>query len=103
MESNEQSSTNQPETLNLQSEVWPRGFDLERFAFPFCLNFDLIFEKSEMSSNIPVTNILHQTTFPIPTTLRGQQGGTISKIFKDLTKQKICFSFGTIAKEHSYF
>ena len=74
MESNEQSSTNQPEALNLQSKIWPRGFDLERFAFPFCLNFDLVFEKSEMSSNIPVTNILHQTTFPIPTTLRGQQG-----------------------------
>ena len=75
---------------------------LEKFTFPFCLNFHLIFEKSEISSNIPVTNILHQTTFPIRATLRGQQWGELSQKHSQIWQNNNAYCCKKYAKNTIY-
>ena len=54
-----------------------------------------------MKSNIPVTNTLLQTTFPIWATLRGQQWGNYLKNIQRLNKTER-FSFVAVANNRKY-
>ena len=54
-----------------------------------------------MASNIPVTNTLLQTTFPIWATLRGQQWGNYLKNIQRLNKTER-FSFVAVANDRKY-
>ena len=54
-----------------------------------------------MVSNIPVTNTLLQTTFPIWATLRGQQWGNYLKNIQRLNKTER-FSFPAVANDRKY-